>query len=181
MAGCNNELDERDKTIMEYNEKTRIEREENERNNEELVEESNVEETDDLDEINGEIDDVNLTVDEAEIRSIIRSRVSEQYEDTSILDIRVNEDLGSDEGYIVLVDLSFDRQNSAGTSKEMVDMYASDLAAHIAEETDDVNEMVSFWEVPYLQGSGNIIKITTERTDDGMAFVERWYEPSIFE
>lgn len=117
---------------------------------------------------------------EDEIKAFIAEKVEADYNSTSIRDIRVNEDAGTGEGYIVLVDLSFDAKNRPGTAKDMIDMYSSDLAATLAEQ-EDINEVVSFWEVPYLQESGNIVKIATERSGEGMAFTEQWYDPNIFE
>lgn len=117
---------------------------------------------------------------EDELSSIVAERVESQYNSTSIRNIRINEDMGTGEGYIVLVDLSFDAKNRPGTAKDMIEMYSSDLAATLGEEPD-VNEVTVFWEVPYLQESGNIAKIATQRTDGGMAFTEEWYDPNIFE
>lgn len=124
-------------------------------------------------------EEVELTRED-ELDDIITEKIKSDYNSTTIKGIRINEDLGSGKGYIVLIDLSFDAKNRANTAKDMIDMYASDLAATLAKQKD-VNEVVSFWEVPYLQSKGNVIKIATERSGNDMAFTEKWFDPSIFE
>lgn len=144
---------------------------------------------------NGNVDnnnnDTNITInnnepeEEASPKDIINQYISDKvetdYNNTSIKDIRINDDLGTGEGYIVLVDLSFNAKNRANTAKDMISMYSSDLAAALGKEFEEINQIVVFWEVPYLQESGNIAKIATERTDGGMAFTEQWYDHNIFD
>ena len=64
----------------------------------------------------------------------------------------INENAGTDEldDYVALVYLTWNVQNSPKTSKEMLDMYSSDLAAYLASECPNVSEVAIFWQVPYL-------------------------------
>lgn len=118
---------------------------------------------------------------EEEITNLVTERVENEYNSTSITDIRVNEDLGEGEGYIVLVDLSFDQKNKANTAKDMIEMYGTDLAAYLGEKTKDINEVVTFWQAPYLQeDDNNIAKIATERVKAGMAITDEMFNTEIF-
>lgn len=118
---------------------------------------------------------------EGEIELIIKDIVKEQYKSTSIKDITINDNLGTEEegDYITLIYLSFDVKNKAKTVKEMVDMYSSDLGARLANEKD-ISEIAIFWEVPYLKEGSNIVKFNLQRTGDKMAFEDKWYDNSIF-
>ncbi|WP_173915230.1 hypothetical protein [Halobacillus sp. Marseille-Q1614] len=118
-------------------------------------------------------------LDKKEIKEKVKS-ISKDYQTTTIQDIRVNEDLGKGEGYIVLIDLSFDIKNKPDTAKEMIDMYSNDLGANLAD-LETVNEVTTFWVVPYLQEDGNIVKYNMERVEGGMAINEEYYDPNIFE
>ncbi|WP_440897048.1 lipoprotein [Amphibacillus sp. Q70] len=190
LAGCGNsretqesvETDDNDLEVIEDGDKEDVDEvKDDDSSEEEQTEEGEDESNGDEPDQDEEETDSDFDIRKSELERLDKSRVRDEYSETSVTDIRVNDDSGTGEGYIVLVDLSFDRQNTASTSKEMVDMYASDLTAYIGEETDDVNQVVSFWGIPYLQDEGNVVKITTERSGDGMAFIEQWYEPSIFE
>ncbi len=66
--------------------------------------------------------------------------------------VTINPDYSTDnpDDHIVLVNFSWNVKNSKATTKDMLTMYADDLAASIAEEFSDVNEIAIFWEVPYL-------------------------------
>lgn len=101
------------------------------------------------------------------------------YEDVSLSDIRINEDAGTGEGYIVLADLSFDGKNWAKTTKEKINEYSNDLGARLADE-EDVNEVTVFWKVPYLQETGNIAKYNMQRQGDKMQIKEEHFDPNIF-
>lgn len=123
---------------------------------------------------------VNLEVSrDRKIDDITQSRINENYDGVSIEKIDVNEDAGTGEGYIVLAHLSFDRQNTAGTSKDMISRYAKDLGATLADQTD-VNEVTVFFEVPYLKENDNIYKLSMERQGSEMEIVEEFADPNIF-
>ena len=118
---------------------------------------------------------------EEEIELLIQDIVEEHYNRTSIKDITINENLGTDEedDFITLVYLSFDAKNRAKTAKEMIDIYSSDLGARLADEKD-ITEIAIFWEVPYLKEDSNIAKFNLQRVDDKMVFKDKWYDNSIF-
>lgn len=98
---------------------------------------------------------------------VIRTRIAEKYADTDIDSITLNDDLGTEaEGdYIALVRLTWNVKNSGKTSKEMLSMYSSDLAATVAQECPTIQEIAIFWTVPHLNDTA---KCSYERKDDGM-------------
>ena len=67
-----------------------------------------------------------------EIEKNLTDRITEQYTMTQIDRITINDDLGTeaDGDYIALVYLTWDQKNTGKTSKKMLEMYSSDLAAH---------------------------------------------------
>lgn len=102
------------------------------------------------------------------IENYIWARVSSKYDGTTIDEVRINEDLGTDtEGdYIALVNLTWNVQNSAETTEKMLQMYSDDLAASLAIDHPEVQEAAIFWNVPYL--GSNTSKWSYERRGDGM-------------
>lgn len=110
------------------------------------------------------------------ISGTIQKHVDENYDNTSVKDIKINDDMGKGEGKIVLVYLSFDAKNKAKTAKDMIDTYGEDLGANLADEKE-INEVTVFWEVPYLTEGKNISKLMMSRKGDGMAIDDRWYDP----
>lgn len=101
------------------------------------------------------------------ISSKIRSRVSMNYDDTDVDEIKINENVGTDKSgdYIVLVYLTWNRKNFAETTEKMLTMYSNDLAATVAENCPEVEEIAVFWNVPYL---GVTSKWAYEKKGDGM-------------
>lgn len=51
---------------------------------------------------------------------------------------------------IALVYLTWNQKNTGKTSKKMLEMYSSDLAATLGEQNSSVNEIAIFWTVPHL-------------------------------
>lgn len=102
------------------------------------------------------------------IKEKIKSRITDKYNSTDITEISVNQNAGTDEldDYVALVYLTWNVQNSPKTSKEMLDMYSSDLAAYLASECPNVSEVAIFWQVPYL--TTNTSKWTYTRNGDNM-------------
>jgi len=113
------------------------------------------------------------------LKGKIEKHVDDNYDDTSIDEIKINDDAGKGEGKIVLAYLSFDRSNKAKTAKDMIDMYAEDLAATLAKEKE-VNEVTVFWTVPYLKEDEVIAKINSVRKGDSMQAGDEVYDPEIF-
>lgn len=99
----------------------------------------------------------------------------------SIKDFQVNENFGTekDGDYIVLAYMSFDAENTAETTRKTIENYNNEIAANLAVE-ESVQDLVIFWEVPYLQSGSNVIKATLYRKDGKMVFDNTWYEPSVF-
>lgn len=98
-----------------------------------------------------------------------------KYDETTLNDITVNPDLGTDKDgdYVALVRLTWNRKNSGKMSKEMLDMYSSDMAARIYEDLPEVQELAVFWTVPYLNGSA---KISFERANGGMKYTDQMFD-----
>lgn len=103
-----------------------------------------------------------------EIEKILTDRITEQYTMTQIDSITINDDLGTDADgdYIALVYLTWNQKNTGKTSKKMLEMYSSDLAATLAENNSSVNEIAIFWTVPYLNDTA---KCNYQRNGNGFA------------
>ena len=103
-----------------------------------------------------------------QIEKILNDRITEEYSKTDIDRITINDDLGTEEDgdYIALVYLTWNVKNSGKTSKEMLELYSSDLAATLAKSNDTVKGLAIFWTVPYLDDSA---KCSYERTANGFA------------
>ena len=101
------------------------------------------------------------------IELCIRNRITKEYSKTSIDRITINVDLGTEkpDDYIALVYLTWNVQNSGSMSKKMIKMYSDDLAATIAKERLDVQEIAIFWTVPYLNNAS--AKCSYERKKKG--------------
>lgn len=97
---------------------------------------------------------------------------------TSIKKIEINKHYGTDDpdDYIALIYLSFDAKNTVSTTKKMVEMYSSDLAAKLADEKK-IYEIAIFWEVPCLKEGMNVVKFNLTRDGENMVFREKWFAP----
>ena len=90
--------------------------------------------------------------DKNKIKSYIYSQFpSPYYTGTTVTNISVNEDLGTDveNDYVALVYLQWDVKNSISSTKEMLTMMSGNFAANIANNLPNVQELVLFWDVPY--------------------------------
>ena len=105
------------------------------------------------------------------IEKILRDRISDQYSNTVIDSITINDNAGTSEDgdYIALVNLTWNVKNSGATSKKMLQMYSDDLAATLANENDTVQEIAIFWKVPYLNDNA---KCSYERKSGGFAYMD---------
>ena len=100
----------------------------------------------------------------------VRSHVSNNYEDSVVDDVAVNDDVHDKKGRVVLVNLTWNRNNSEATTKDMLSRYSDDLAAHLNDSFSSVNEVAVFWTVPYL--NDKTFKYQYSRTDNGMALTD---------
>ena len=105
---------------------------------------------------------------EKEIQNYAVNIINDNYTDTDIEQMEINENLGTEEDgdYIILARLTWNTKNSGTSSKEMLEMYSSDFAARIGAEQPAVNEVAIFWTVPYLDNAN--AKWAYERKDEGM-------------
>lgn len=112
--------------------------------------------------------DTGSAVDSAKeaVKSKIKTIVNDNYKDTKVSSITVNDDAGSSSGFIVIVNLTWDVKNTGATSKKMLSMYSEDLAARVGESCSNVNEIAVCWDVPYLKASA---KVSYKRSGSGMA------------
>lgn len=105
--------------------------------------------------------------EQEKIIQTLTDRITSEYWQTDIDNITVNANLGTEEvdDYIALVRLTWNKKNSEDTSKEMINMYSRDLAAYIAATNSRIQEIVIFWEIPYLDMNA---KISYERQNGYM-------------
>lgn len=124
-------------------------------------------------------EDVEENDDSAMYELLIEKQV-EEYDGTTINDINVNSNLeeGENHGYYTQVFLKWDVQNSAQTTRDMIKMYSSDLAASL-NNYEELIELTVFWEIPYHVKGENIAKYTFGRNDDGMYFDDTWHAPAL--
>lgn len=99
----------------------------------------------------------------------------------SVEKIEVNQNMGSDEddSYIVLAYITYEVKNTAKTTKEMIEMFINDIGVK-SEKVNGADEIVLFWEVPYLKESENIAKANIARRDGNMYLDETWFDTGIF-
>lgn len=114
---------------------------------------------------------------QAEKIKAIAEEIISDFSAVTIKEIKVNEH--HEDGYIALVYLSFDRKNRASTAKEMIKMFNNDLGVRMAG-TDELVELTTFWEVPYLLEGENIAKANMEQKEGKMYMVEEWFNGNIF-
>lgn len=111
-----------------------------------------------------------VTTEQEKIENGARQICAENYKSTTVSNITVNENLGTDtEGdYILLVDLTWDVKNSKDTTKKMLAMYSQDFAARVGTDLQNVSEVTVFWKVPHYSKTDNVVKYTYTRKDNGM-------------
>lgn len=160
-------------------------KEEDSSNQDEVVKiEKDEENEDETENIKEEVKSEPVTVDGAEkeikeIEATVKERVSDEYTQASILDLRINEHLGTednDDDYIVLAYLKWDRRNKAETTRGMLEKYSDDLAATLAKH-QNIEEITVFWEVPYHLEGSNSVKTNYLRSGERMAIEDRWFDP----
>jgi len=141
------------------------------------TDESNTEESNGVDN-----DDKSEPVDDTSVIELeIESIVDTDLNDTSITNLRVNEDMSVDEErYIILVDLSWSVKNTPGTTKDMLDMYSDHLAAKLTDHKS-IYELVLFWTVPYHNEDDSILKRTYKNKEKGMYLTDEVKDINIFD
>lgn len=97
------------------------------------------------------------------------SCIASDYNGVIINKVTVNNDYSTDAAndHIVLIYCSWDIKNSKSSTKTMLCMYSDDLAASIASDHLDVNEISIFWDVPYLNTSAK----NSYTCSDGKAYI----------
>lgn len=188
LVGCGGIEEEEEKTIEELKESINDSKEElkeiysdmNESHSSDEVEEETIN-SDSINNIEIE-DDSDASSDSInEIEKDVENIVNKDLDDTSITDIRINEDASIDEErYIVLVDLEWDVQNKPKTTKEMLDMYSDHLAANLSD-SELIYELVLFWTVPYHNEDDSILKRTYENKDEGMFLGDEVKDINVFD
>lgn len=116
-----------------------------------------------------------------DIKWAVEDIVDEDLDNTTITDLRINEDASIDEErYIVLVDVEWDVKNKPKTTKDMLDMYSDHLAASLADN-ELVYELVLFWTVPYHNEDESILKRTYQNKNDGMYLEDEMKDITVFD
>jgi hypothetical protein len=172
-------LQPQDEMAEEADEPAAEEEEPAEETAEPVAEEDPAEETEPAaEEEAAEADSEPLTREE-ELEARTLEIIEEDLDSTSVNEIKVNYNAGLDDGsYLVLPHLVWDVQNSAGTTRDMLEMYADHLAASLAEE-GDISEITVFWEVPYHLEGDNVAKFNYTPAGDGMAKGDIWFGPEL--
>lgn len=114
-----------------------------------------------------------VLTEKEQIEKILTDRI-EEYHNTVVERITINDDLGTEDenDYIALVYLTWNTKNNGKLSKEMLKMYSDDLAATLANENDTVQEIAIFWTVPYLNDTA---KCSYERVPAGFAVMDEMW------
>lgn len=89
--------------------------------------------------------------------------------------ITINDDYGTDaeDDYIALVNLKWTVKNNGQMSKKVLKMYSEDLAATVAIECPNIQEIAIFWTVPYLNANA---KCSYERKGNGMYEMDMYWD-----
>lgn len=139
-----------------------------------LETEDTVETEDSKEEVDQSQSDINSI--DAKVKNVVRADL----ENTTITNLRVNEDASVDEDrYIVLVDLTWDVKNDPNTTKKMLDMYSDHLASKVVDN-EMIYELVLFWTVPYHNEDDSILKRTYQNKDGGMYLEDEIKDNGIF-
>lgn len=114
--------------------------------------------------------------EETKVKNKVQKYIDDNYTYTEIDRISINDDLGTDEDgdYIALVYLTWNQKNSGDLSKEMLNMYSSDMAARMYDDLPEIQELAVFWTVPYLNNGS--AKISFERKDGGMQYTDTMFD-----
>lgn len=111
-----------------------------------------------------------------EIKKAVESIVSEDLKRTQITELTINNYQGEDGQFIVLPYLKWEVKNGKDTTVEMLEMYSDNLAAKLYEQ-EGIKEITIFWEVPHHLEGENVAKFNYERSDKGMAKMDKWLAP----
>lgn len=105
-----------------------------------------------------------------DIEEAARQIVTDNYTQTDVESMTVNENHGTDEDgdYILLAYLTWNVKNSAKMTKEMLAMYSEDFAARVGKDLENVQEFAVFWTVPYYSETETAGKYSYERRGEGM-------------
>ena len=105
----------------------------------------------------------------------IRGHIIVNYSGTSVDSITINDDYGTDaeDDYIALVNLTWTVKNNGQMSKKVLKMYSEDLAATVAIECPNIQEIAIFWTVPYLNANA---KCSYERKGNGMYEMDMYWD-----
>lgn len=163
-----NELNKKDEQTLDENIADEAETTTSQEQDDSELSESENTEDNKTTESNTNSDVTNEESPKTDIENAIRTHITDQYSDTDIDSITINDDLGTeiDGDFIALVYLTWNVKNSVKTSKEVLELYSGDLAATIAESCPDVQELAIFWTVPYLDNAN--AKCSYERKEGKM-------------
>lgn len=86
-----------------------------------------------------------------DIDYVLSKELRNQITNTTLENLQVNENLGTDnsEDVIVLVDLSWSTKNLENTTRTMLEMYSDHLAAKLSSQLAEGSEIALFWKAEY--------------------------------
>lgn len=112
--------------------------------------------------------------EETKAQKYIQSYIDQHYKKTTLNRIALNQDLGTDtpDDYIAMVYLTWDVKNNGKNSHDMLKMHSTDMSVRVQVDLPEIQELVIFWTVPYLNSDA---KISYIRTDKGMTLSDEYY------
>lgn len=96
----------------------------------------------------------------------------------TVKDIEINDHLGTTDpnDKIVLIRLSYDREDSINKIKQTINMYNNTIGAKLAD-INEIQEVTIFWEVPNISPGVNLAKANLQRNGKKMYFHTDWFDP----
>ena len=93
-----------------------------------------------------------ITGIKTKVQDILNQELAGDIENTIINNITINENLGTEDNtkdVIVLVDLTWSTLNGEKSTRSMIDMYGSHIAAKLAPILSEGSEICTFWDATY--------------------------------
>lgn len=104
----------------------------------------------------------------------VQSYIDQHYKKTTLDRISINEDLGTAAtgDYVAMVYLTWDVKNNGKNTHDMLKMHSTDMSVRVQVDLPEIQELVIFWSIPYLNSDA---KISYVRTEKGMQLSDDYY------
>lgn len=104
----------------------------------------------------------------------IQSYIDQHYRKTTLDSISINKDLGTAaaDDYVAMVYLTWDVKNNGKNTHDMLKMHSTDMSVRVYADLPEIQELVIFWSIPYLNSDA---KISYVRTEKGMQLSDEYY------